>query len=278
LSAQLRLSVTKKTGPAPPERQPGDSVELDPVTQDIVAVSNGMTIRLPLENLIKPELTMQVTRSGPEFTYAYTLANGAEAQQTIMYFGFECRYPEDVQLSAPDKWRADKVPPNVNNFRSLAFGHILSDNDRARRLWNGQKAGPFQMVSRLHPGLVRVHVVALPAEKLSTELSKDEKLRFLSPWALERLNVFDTTDRTMKYLLSVGPRIPADDDSLTAIRSELAYASGQPEFNDVSVQLGNLARASAKEELQKQLAAIKGSGLQAMFYQALLWRLEVVKQ
>ncbi len=273
------VTIRTKKGDSPPlEKQPGDSVEIDPVTQDILVASNGMNFRLPPENLIQPVLTGEVARAEHLFTYTYSLANGARAGQSIHHFAFECRYPEDIVLTAPTGWHSRKIPPEVNHFRSLAFGPDGDDNQVPLILAGGKSAGPFRMTSSLNPGLVRAVVYALPLDRPSTELSKGEKLRFLSPWAYQKVTELDTTDRTLKYVLTVGPKIPPDHDSLSAIRMELAYASGQPEFAAMSAQLGALARSSTKEQLQTQLKPLAKDALQSNFIQALLWRLETVKE
>ncbi len=278
LVAQSRIIVGKKADPPPPEKQAGDSVEIDPVTQDILVASNGMNFRLPPENLIQPVLTGEVARAGDAFAYTYSLANAAAARQSILLLTFECRYPEDVKLAAPTGWVARNVPPEVNYFRSLAFRLTGDDSQIAQALAPGKSAGPFRMTSSLNPGLVRAVVYAVPLAQPSTELSKGEKLRFLSPWAYQKVTELDTTDRILKYVLTVGPKIPPDHDSLSAIRMELAYASGQPEFAAVSAQLGALARSSTKEQLLTQLKPLAKDALQTSFVQALLWRLETVKE
>jgi hypothetical protein len=42
--------------------------------------------------------------------------------------------------------------------------------------------------------------------------------------------------------------------------------------------LGSLARTSTKEQLQSQLKGMARDALQASFVQALLWRLEAIKE
>ncbi len=276
MSAQLKLKVGPKQGPPPPQQQPGDSVEIDPVTQDIVATSNGMTFRFPLENRIEPKLAFELSRIGPEYTYTYSLANGAGARQWIPGFAFQCRFHEQVRLFAPQGWRVLPGGPAVD-FQSLIFLHHVRDDETESHLSAGRTAGPFRMVSPLSPGLVRVTVHAAPPTRLATELAVGEKMGFLSPWANERMDVFYTADRQLKYVLTVGPKVPPEDDSVSQIRMELAFASGQPEFQGIHMELAALVKNPAKEAIQQRLGALKGTEFQSKFFQALLWRLESLK-
>ncbi len=273
------VTIRTRKGDSPPlEKSPGDSVELDPATQDIVAISNGMTIRFPTENLIQPELSAKLARDGRTLTYNYSLSNGTGANQSILFLTFECGYPAEVRLTAPAGWRSLTVSPQVNHARSLAFLQLAGDSQVPFIMAAGKSAGPFQLTSELHPGLIRAVVYALPLDRPSTELSKGEQLRFLSPWAYQKVTELDSTDRTLKYVLTVGPKIPPDHDSLSAIRMELAHASGQPEFAAMSAQLGALARSSTREQLLTQLKPLAKDALQASFVQALLWRLETLNE
>jgi hypothetical protein len=270
---QLEIRVGKAPVEEPLKPQPGDSVEIDGSTRDIVATSNGMTIRFPMQNRIEPQISVTISRSGSEYVYTYTLTNGPGALQWIPGFSLECRFPEEVQMKAPATWSALPGGPAVD-FQTLYYLNALRDDDMARHLSASRSAGPFQMTSRLLPGLVAAVFHAAPPPRLAAELAEGEKLGFLSPWARERVAQLTPVDRSTKRIITLGPKVLSDSDNLSNIRMELAYASGQPQFSDLRFEMTMLVRDAAKQTVQSKLSNLKGTAFQNQFFQAMLWRLE----
>ncbi len=278
LAGQTPGSAGKKSGQPAAAMPLEESIRFDETTQGLLVTSNGRAIQFLPENRIQPVLSLQFTRTDRTFAYSYTLGNGVGAKQDILSFAFECRYPGRVTIVAPAGWIGRHVPPELDRYRTLSFSPAGDDNQVPLTLAAGKSAGPFQLTSSLHPGLIRAFVQALPPQGPSTEPSLSEKLRLLSPLAYQTVSGWLSSDIASPSVLTVGPRTPPEQDSLSAIRMELAYAAGQPEFTTIRDQLGALARSSTRQQLLAELKPAANDALPSKFIQALLWRLETLKE
>ncbi len=272
--SKLKVSAGQPNLPDKPKSEPGDEVFLDASSKEIVVRSRGVSLRIPERNKIDPIWACEVQKSGSQFSYECSMANGPNAQKRISGFGIQCLYPERVQSFGKDSWVPIPRGPAQMIF-SIIFIHVVKDEDFGNHLTRGKIAGPFRLVSELLPGLVRVEVHA-EQERSREAVSIQEGLDSISPWAKLRADELDTRERHVKYVFGIGPKVAPEGDSLKNIQSELAIASGLEGFELWSTKLRSLGRDEGGDIASELMSLPTSSSLATQFRQAMLWRLEAL--
>ncbi len=272
------IRVFKVQPPPPPQPEPGDSVELNAVTGDIVATSHGLAIRLPRRDTdIAPSLAVSYAESAGKLNYFYTLENQRGAKRAISGLSLAVPNAAAATATVPSGWFSIKGEHSLG-VPSILFANKNKDADLYAHLTSG-KSVSFSLTSTDVPGLVRAIISPLEEPSKPGELTDGEFFDSASEWVRQRLLQMDTRDRRELYTYSIGPKQARAQDGVAAIQSELRAASGLPEFREIGQPL---LQASSLATLPAIRSALAGMGaatpLQRDFVAAMNWRIATLSK
>jgi len=127
--------------------------------------------RFDLNNQVDASLSVDVQRSGPNFTYTYGVSNSAQAKKAIRSVRIPATmFGDEDTIFGPAQWGAAASPSRINAVR-MAIGKpdgvLLAwyandprsvDDPDASAILPGGELGGFRVTSRLKPGLTLAYV------------------------------------------------------------------------------------------------------------------------
>lgn len=269
---RFELSVKKVEPPPPPEQEPGDSVQIDPGTKDIIVTSRGVTLRLPLESDMAPNLTVSYSKSTGDTVYAYSVTNEPTAKRAISGIILQIPNVAVSTVKPPPGWVGIKAIPAPPIPQSILF---TKKDLNLRELIAGADVS-FTVSSSDLPGLITARFLPLSDDLKPGGITHGAFIDRASPWVRGKLLQLDTRDRHELNVHTIGPEIAKSADGLPAIQSELRAASGLADFFAIGSQLLQASYLTSLAEIRMALQNLGTTQLQRDFVGAIQWRASIL--
>jgi hypothetical protein len=276
---KLELRVVAVKPPDPPKQEPGDDIHIDPVTEELIAESHGVKIKLPKASReMAADLAVTVGNDGTGmFTYRYKLSNAAGAKRSIAGVSITIPHASAVTASLDRGWGS--LPSNLGGNTPVGIMVTKFTDDNDKRLTPGS-AVSFVFTSAELPGLARANISPLQdlGPRNPGELTDGQFFDGASEWMRAKMLEMDTNERREVNTYTLGPKVPPAEDNLARVQTELRDASGLPPFVEINQQLIAVSQMATPAQMKSTLNNLGKTPFQRDFTAAMIWRLNRLPQ
>lgn len=267
-------------GPRVKNPAPGDKIEIDAATGDLIVEHRGRDARLKQQQIqlgtkVRPDVAVNFEMTQPGFVrYSYTLTNGSGAGQGIGLFAVAMNNPDLLlNIEAPPNWRASG--PSLAGWGTPSRYNWWSQ-DPMGLLPPATIAG-FSFLAPALPGLTILYTQGAGPTMVPG-------IEEMSPWLEEEIHRATRLENNSVRPHTIGPKIPLGaqiraETIINGVRSELMLAINVPGIGDRNPELINLATTLESADRTKALSLqptflqIGSSPLEKAFFSAMAFNL-----